>query len=253
MTIRVARDGRGVATVTLSREGVHNALDAATMDALAAFAAAPEARVVVLTGAGASFCAGGDLGWMRAQFDASDEGRRREARRLADMLRALNEMPVPLVGRVNGAAFGGGAGLVSVCDVAVAADGALFGFTETRLGLIPATIGPYVVARMGEGPARRVFMSGRRFPAAEARELGLVARVVAPDALDEAVDEEVAPYLRCAPGAVGDAKRLARRLGPAVGEAEIEASVEALMARWADPESREGIAAFFEKRPPRWG
>ena len=252
MTIEVTRDGRGVATVTLDRPDVHNALDGATMDALHAFAAAPDARVAVLTGAGASFCAGGDLGWMRAQFDATSEARRREARRLADMLRALNEMPVPLVGRVNGAAFGGGVGLIAVCDVAVAAEPAMFGLTETRLGLIPATIGPYVVARMGEGRARRVFMSSRRFDAAEAVALGLVARAVAADALDAAVEAEVAPYLACAPGAVADAKRLARRLGPPVGEAEVEASVEALTARWEDAEAREGVAAFFERRRPAW-
>ena len=252
MTVRVARDGRGVATVTLDRPKVHNALDAATMDALAAFADAPDCRVAVLTGEGASFCAGGDLNWMRAQFDADEAGRRREARRLADMLRALNEMPVPLVARVNGAAYGGGVGLLSVCDVAVAAEGARFGLTETRLGLIPATIGPYVVARVGEGMARRVFMSARLFDAREAAALGFVARVVAPDALDAAVAAEVDPYLACAPGAVANAKRLARHLGPPVGEEEIAASVEALMRRWADAEAAEGIGAFFEKRAPNW-
>ena len=251
MTIRVERDGRGVATVTLDRPDRHNALDAATMDALAAFAAAPDARVAVLTGAGESFCAGGDLGWMRAQFDASPEGRRREAERLAGMLGALDALEVPLIGRINGAAYGGGVGLAAVCDVAFAAEDARFGLTETRLGLIPATIGPYVAARLGPA-TRRVFMSSRRFGAGEAVALGLVARAVPADALDDAVEREVSAYLACAPGAVRDAKRLARRLSGAAREAEVAASVEALMARWEDPEAREGVGAFFDRRRPGW-
>ncbi|KIT17456.1 1,4-Dihydroxy-2-naphthoyl-CoA synthase [Jannaschia aquimarina] len=251
MTISVERDARGVATVTLDRPDVHNALDAATMDDLRAFAEAPDARVVVLTGRGVSFCAGGDLGWMRAQFDATPDQRRQEASRLAHMLQALDAMDAPLIGKVNGAAFGGGVGMISVCDVAVASETAKFGLTETRLGLIPATIGPYVAARLGPG-TRRVFMSSRRFDAAEAVTLGLVSRAVPVDALDEAVEAEIAPYLACAPGAVRDAKRLARRLSSADREAEIEASIEALMARWEDPEAREGVGAFFDKRKPDW-
>ena len=251
-TIRVARDGRGVATVTLDLPRTHNAMSAAMMDELTAFAAAPDARVVVLTGAGESFCAGGDLGWMRAQFEAPPETRAAEARRLAGMLGALDAMPVPLVARVNGAAFGGGIGLCCVADVAVASRAARFGFTEARLGLIPATIGPYVVARMGEGPARRVFMSGRRFDAAEARELGIVARTVAPGDLDAAVEAEVAPYLDCAPGAVADAKALARRLGGGVGPEAVEDSIAALVARWEGPEAQEGVGAFFARRAPSW-
>ena len=252
MTIQIERDAREVATVTLNRPEVHNALDADTMDALSEFAADPRCRVAVLTGAGASFCAGGDLGWMQAQFDADEEERRREARRLAGMLRALNEMPVPLIGRINGQAYGGGVGMMAVCDIAIAAADAMFGLTETRLGLIPATIGPYVIARLGEGPARRVFMSAKRFDAAEAVDLGLAARAVASGDLDSAVEGEVSPYLACAPGAVRDAKRLARRLGPPIGDAEIAASVDALMARWRDPEAAEGVGAFFGKRKPVW-
>ncbi|UWQ22820.1 crotonase/enoyl-CoA hydratase family protein [Jannaschia sp. W003] len=252
MTITVSCDERGVATVTLDRPDVHNALEAATMDALTAFARAPDARVVVLTGAGASFCAGGDLRWMRAQFDATPEGRRREAERLAHMLGALDAMDVPLVARVNGAAFGGGVGMACVADVAVASQEAKFGLTETRLGLIPATIGPYVVGRMGEGRARQVFMSSRRFGADEAVRLGIVARAVPAADLDAAVEAEVAPYLACAPGAVRDAKRLARMLGGSVTEDTVARSIDALMARWEDPEAREGVGAFFDRRKPDW-
>jgi methylglutaconyl-CoA hydratase len=255
--IRVETDGRGVATVTLDRPEKHNAMSAAMLaeltDAAAVLGADPAVRAVVLTGAGRSFCAGGDLGWMMAQIEADRAGRMAEARRLAGTLRALNEMPRPLIGRIQGNAFGGGLGLIAVCDVAVAADGARFGLTETRLGLIPATIGPYVLARMGEGKARRVFMSARLFGAAEAVALDLLARAVPAEALDAAVEAEVAPYLSVAPGAVGRAKALARFLGPRIDDAVIEATIVRLADAWEAPEAREGIAAFLEKRQPPWG
>jgi methylglutaconyl-CoA hydratase len=256
-TIGIAVDARGVATLTLARAHKHNALSAPMMDALTQAAAQlgtdPAVRVVVLTGAGASFCAGGDLGWMQAQRDASAPERGREARRLAGMLGALNTLPKPLIGRVQGQAFGGGIGLMAVCDVAVGVTGARFGLTETRLGLIPATIGPYVVARMGEAMARRIFMSARVFDAEEAVTLGLLARAVPPETLDAAVEAEVTPYLACAPGAVAEAKRLLRRLGPVIDEAVIADTIEALVARWDSAEAAEGIGAFFGKRRPVWG
>lgn len=255
-TIRVATDARGVATLTLARADKHNALSAPMMDEIAAaaarLAADPAVRVVVLAADGPSFCAGGDLGWMRAQFDADAAGRAAEARRLAHMLRDLNLLPKPLIGRVHGNAFGGGVGMMAVCDVCIGAETARFGLTETRLGLIPATIGPYVLARMGEAMARRVFMSARLFDAAEAVTLGLLARAVPAEALDAAVEAEVAPYLACAPGAVAAAKALTRRFGPPIGEAEIAASVAALAERWAGDEAAEGVGAFFERRKPRW-
>ena len=252
----VAVDARGVATLTLNRPAKRNALSPALIDALsdaAARLAADEAvRVVVLTGAGDSFCAGGDLDWMRAQFDADRAGRIAEAMRLARMLKALNELPKPLIGRVQGQAYGGGLGLMAVCDVAIGVTGARFGFTETRLGLIPATIGPYVLARMGEGRARRVFMSARLFDAAEAASLGLLARAVSPEALDAAVAEEVAPYLAAAPGAVARAKALARALGPAIDDAALADTAARLADAWESPEAREGVAAFFDRRAPTW-
>jgi methylglutaconyl-CoA hydratase len=255
-TIALATDDRGVTTLTLARPEKHNALSAQMIAELAEAAARlgrdPAVRVVVLTGAGASFCAGGDLGWMQEQVAATGAERAREARRLAEMLGALDALPKPLIGRVHGQAFGGGVGLISVCDVAVAVEEARFGLTETRLGLIPATIGPYVVARMGAASARRVFMSGRRFDAAEAVRLGLIARAVPSDALDAAVEAEVAPYLAAAPGAVAEAKRLVRRLGPRIDDAVVAETIEALVARWESPEAAEGIAAFFERRAPTW-
>ncbi|MEM6760515.1 MAG: crotonase/enoyl-CoA hydratase family protein [Pseudomonadota bacterium] len=249
-------DNRGVATLVLARPEKHNALDAATMDALTDAAhrlgADPDVRAVVLRGEGPSFCAGGDLGWMRAQMQADAATRAREARRLADMLWALNRMPKPLIGALHGNAFGGGVGIAAICDMAIGVPGMRMGLTETRLGLIPATIGPYVLARMGEGRARQIFMSSRLFDAAEAVDLGLLARVVPPEELHDAVENEVQAYLACAPGAVAAAKALALDLSGAVTPEQVDHSIAVLCAQWETPEAREGIAAFFAKRPAAW-
>ncbi|MGB8624223.1 MAG: crotonase/enoyl-CoA hydratase family protein [Paracoccaceae bacterium] len=255
-TLKVETDARGVATLTLNRPDKHNALSKELMlaltDAARTLGEDPGVRVVVLTGAGRSFCAGGDLAWMREQMEAGLEVRARAARTLAGMLFALNTLPKPLIGRVQGQAFGGGIGMMSVCDVAVGVEDARFGLTETRLGLIPATIGPYVAARMGEALARRVYMSARIFGADEAVTLGLLAKSVPGDALDAAVEAEVAPYLSCAPGAVAAAKAQLRGLGPVIDEAVIDTTIGQLTARWNSEEAEEGISAFFAKRKPRW-
>ncbi|KMW56512.1 Methylglutaconyl-CoA hydratase [Candidatus Rhodobacter oscarellae] len=254
--ISVTADARGVATLTLDRPEKHNALSGAMCQeiqaAIAELGSDPAIRVVVLTGAGKSFCAGGDLDWMRAQMTATPAERGAEARKLADMLFAINTCPKPVVGRLQGQAFGGGVGMACVCDVAIGVADAKFGLTETRLGLIPATIGPYVLARLGEAMARRVFMSARIFAAEEAAALGILSKAVAPDDLDAAVEAEVAPYLDCAPGAVAAAKALARRLGPPIDDAVIDMSVAALISQWEGDEAPEGVAAFFEKRRPSW-
>lgn len=252
-TIQVDRDARGIVTLTLNQPDRRNALSPAMIDELTAFARSPgDARAVILAGAGRMFCAGGDLAWMQAQIAADRATRMAEARRLAELLRALNEMPVPLLGRIHGAAFGGGVGLACVCDLAIAARGTQFGLTETRLGLIPATIGPYVVARMGEGRARQVFMSARIFDADEAVRLGIIARAVDPDALDAAIEAEVVPYLACAPAAVGRAKALARALGPRIDEGVIDDTIRRLADTWETPEAAAGLAAFLDRRPPPW-
>jgi len=251
-TIQIEKDARGVATLTLARPDKHNALNEEMIleltEAAKTLGADPSVRVVVLTGQGESFCAGGDLSWMRAQMAADGATRAREARKLADMLGALDRMPKPLIGRIQGQALGGGVGMVSVCDLAIAVQGARFGLTEVRLGLIPATIGPYVVARMGAAKARRVFFSGRVFDADHAQALDLLAAVVAPDDLDAAIEREIAPYLAAAPGAVAEAKALVARLGAALDQSAIDDSISALVTRWESAEAEEGIAAFFEKR-----
>ncbi len=255
-TISIDRDSRGVATLTLDRPEKHNAMNARLIADLAAAAqelgADRSVRAVVLTGAGKSFSAGADLTWMRQQIDADAPQRIEQATRLAHMLRDLNRMPKPLIGRIQGQAYGGGMGLISVCDVAVAAEGARFGFTEARLGLIPATISPYVVARMGLARAREVFASARIFDAGEAVRLGLVARVAAPEALDEAVEAEVAPYLAAAPGAVAASKKLLSRLVPTADDETIAMTAQMLADQWETEEAAQGIAAFLERRPAPW-
>ena len=255
-TVSLSVDERGVARLSLMRAEKRNALSGEMIstltDAAAEIVARDDIRVVVLCSEGSVFCAGGDLQWMCDQMAADDATRRREAMALAMMLKSLNELPIPLIGRVQGNAFGGGIGMMAVCDVVVAAEGTTFGLTETKLGLIPATIGPYVIARMGEAKARSVFFSSKLFGVDEAVQLGLVNRVVAADALDEAVEEEVLPYLSCAPGAVAEAKALIREVSNPIPAGAIEASVDALVRRWASPEADEGTRAFFEKRKANW-
>ncbi len=253
-TLDLSRDERGVLTVTLNAPERRNALSARMMDELThlALQEGAAARVVVLQGAGEVFCAGGDLTWMQAQIRADRAGRIAEARRLANMLGALNTMPTPLIAKIHGGAYGGGVGMACICDVALAAEDTRFGFTETRLGIIPATIAPYVLARIGEGMARRVFMSARIFGATEAERLGIVAKALPAADLDAAVEAELAPYLKIAPGAVGRAKALARELGPKIDEDVITDTIERLADAWETDEAEEGIAAFLEKRPARW-
>ncbi len=255
-TILIETNADGVATLTLNRPDKHNSLSAVMIAELTQAASDlgtdRNVRAVILTGAGKSFCAGGDLDWMRAQMAADRAARMREARKLAEMLQALNTIPKPLIGKINGQAFGGGVGLIAVCDVALADENARFGLTETRLGLIPATISPYVVARMGERFARRVMMSGRKFGTAEAKDMGLISRPVMAEYLEKAVAVEVLPYLSAAPQAVARTKALVRQLGPVIDDTVIDMTIEMLADTWEGAEAAEGISAFFEKRTAEW-
>lgn len=255
-TISTDIDARGVVYLNLNRPEKKNALSALMISELTEFAGSianeTAARVVVLRGAGDVFCAGGDLDWMKAQINADRAGRMAEARKLAHMLQALNELPLPLIGVVHGGAFGGGVGMACVCDVVIAESGTKFGLTETRLGLIPATISPYVIAQMGEGKARRVFMSARIFSAAEAQALDLIADQMPAAQLEARIEAEIAPYLKVAPGAVGASKALARALGPKIDDAVIEETVKRLADTWEGHEAKAGIDAFFNKTAPPW-
>ncbi|WP_449414797.1 crotonase/enoyl-CoA hydratase family protein [Ochrobactrum teleogrylli] len=255
-TIQLAIDARSVATLTLNRPEQHNGLSGLMIDELTTaalhLADNPKVRIVVLTGAGTSFCAGGDLGWMQAQVNASRAQRIEEARKLALMLKALRDLPKPLIARVNGQAYGGGIGLISVCDAAIGVSGARFGLTETKLGLIPATISPYVVARIGQAHALRTFTSARLFDAQEAMRIGLLHEVVEAEQLDVAVEAEIKPYFSTAPAAVAASKRLVRALVAPIDEAVIDMTLTRLADTWETPEAAEGIAAFFAKQSPSW-
>lgn len=249
--IRVANES-GIARVTLARPEVHNAFDDALIAELTAalvdLGADDAVRVVVLTGEGASFSAGADLGWMRRMARASEAENRDDARRLATLMRTLDECPKPTLARVNGAAFGGGVGLVACCDIALGVPIAKFGLTETKLGLVPAVISPYVIAAIGARHARRLFLTAHLFDAREAERIGLLHAVV--DDLDAAVQAEIDRLLAAGPIAVREAKALVRRVAPA-GEHDV-ANAELIARLRVSAEGQEGLAAFFDKRKPAW-
>jgi len=255
-TITCQIDPRGVATVTLARPDKHNAIDAAMIRDLRAAAedlsTNESVRVVVLTGQGPTFCAGGDLRWMQDQMAKDRAGRIAEATEFALVLRGLDDLPKPLIGRVQGPAYGGGVGLMCVCDVVVAVDTAKFALTETRLGLIPATVGPYVVRRLGEGASRQVFFNSKPFGAGRARELGLVSRVAGAAGLDPAVEEEIAACLHCAPGAVAEAKALCKSLARQSNEDALAMTIGRLADRWESAEAKVGLDTFFARTPAPW-
>ncbi len=250
-TIRLERDDRGIATITLNRPEKHNSMNAAMISelTLAAVEAAndTQVRAVVLAAEGKSFCAGGDLGWMRDQFAKDRAGKMEESGKLATMLDTLNRLPKPLIGRIQGPAYGGGIGLVSVCDIAIATPSARFSLTETRLGLIPATIGPFVVRKMGEGKARQVFFTTKTFDANFAMQAGLVSMVAEADEIDAAIAREIEPILKTRPGAVAAAKDLCLRLGEIEAREQMKYTAEALADRWESDEAQEGISAFLAK------
>ncbi|MEZ5924589.1 MAG: crotonase/enoyl-CoA hydratase family protein [Hyphomicrobiaceae bacterium] len=255
-TLKLETDARGVASLTLARADKHNAMNATMIRELAnvakRLAGDPAVRAVVLSGEGASFSAGGDLGWMQEQWAKDRAGRIAEAGMLAGMLKALDDLPQPLIARVHGPAYGGGLGLMAVSDVVIASTQAKFALTETRLGLIPATIGPFVVRRIGEGHARSVFLNAKPFDAATAQRLGLATIVCAPGEIDQAVEAEVAAVLKCAPGAVRDAKALAKHLARNPASNLGPYSIERLADRWESAEARDGIEAFFARKSPPW-
>lgn len=248
-----------IARVALNRPDVHNAFDADLIAELTATLARidsdPAVRAVVLTGSGASFSAGADLNWMRGMAQASEAENRDDAERLAVLMRALNFLSKPTIARVNGAAYGGGVGLVACCDVVIAADGAKFGLTEVKLGLVPAVISPYVIARIGAHRARRLFLTGETFGAEEAARIGLVDRVVAPERLDAEIEATIALLGKGGPVAQAEAKRLALRIGgTSPDEAErVDRDNAALIARLrVSREGQEGLGAFLDKRAPAW-
>jgi methylglutaconyl-CoA hydratase len=251
----IRRDGH-VEHVVLNRPDVRNAFNPALIEALRVWAVSTavstDARVAVLSGAGKVFCAGGDLAAMSATIDASRDENLEAAARMAAMFEALDHLPIPLIGRVHGAALGGGLGLAAVCDIVVAADDALFGFTEVKLGIVPSVISPYALAKIGRSAARELFLTGARFDAARAREIGLVHAVVAAGGLDDAVSRCVGEILSAGPEAVRQAKALIRRVA-GHPPAEVSAfTAETLADRRVSREGQEGMRAFLEKRIASW-
>jgi len=250
--LQLIREGP-IATLTLDRPDRRNALDPSLLRALAegidGVSADDEVRVVVLTGAGSAFSAGADIEWMRASRDRSTEEDRADAVAMAEAFATLDRCPKAVVARVNGPAIGGGAGLVACADVAVATEGTRFAFAEVRLGILPASIAPFVLRKIGPGRARELFTSGRTFDAADAAGYGLVHHVVPADRLDATVDEVARTFLACGPGAVAANKRLVRDATASLDLPDLPDRIAA--ARTSD-EGQEGATAFLEKRRPRW-
>ena len=245
-----------VARVTLNRPEIHNALNDALIaeirDVFRELAADEGARAVVLTGAGLSFSAGADLGWIQRAVDYTVEENLADALNLVAMFDAIDGCPKPVIARVNGAALAGGVGLVAACDIAVAAETARFGFTEARLGLVPATISPYVVRKIGHSHARALFLTAERFEAAHAAAIGLVHVVVPPEDLDAAVDRTLRNVLAGGPRAQAENKALLAGIRGREGE-ELGRFTDEIIARLrTNPEGQEGLRAFLEKRPAVW-
>lgn len=245
-----------VARITLNRPEVHNAFNLQMLldlqDAFGRLGADDNIRVVILTGAGKSFCAGADLEWMREIINYSYEQNLEESNTVADLMENIYLCPKPTIARVNGAAIGGGTGLVAACDVAVAAESAKLSLSEVKLGLVPACISPYVIRRVGESRARELFLTGERLTGARAAEYGLVNRAVPDDELDAAVDELVEKLITSGPEAIATCKELLRRVpGRPIGEIK-GYTAECIAKMRVSDEGQEGMAAFFEKRKPKW-
>jgi methylglutaconyl-CoA hydratase len=245
-----------VARVWLNRPEARNAFDGLMVTELRRvlfdLRNVDSVRVIVLGGRGPTFCAGADLQWMKATAAFTREENLREAQALADLFFTVYESPKPVVARVHGAALGGGAGLVAACDVPVAALGTQFGFTEVRLGLIPSVISPYVIRKIGESAARELFLTGERFEAMRAAEIGLVRQAVPEGDLDAAVEARVQALLEAAPRAAGEAKALIREVAFRRIEDVQRYTVERIADVRVSPEGQEGMHAFLEKRKPQW-
>ena len=256
--VSVTRDG-AVARVTLARPEVRNAFNAELIadlhDAFTRLATEPpeSLRAVVLAGEGAAFCAGADVAWMRASAALSVEDNEADARRMAEMLETIEACPVPVVARVHGAALGGGMGLCAVADVTLAAAGTTFGFTETKLGILPAVISPFVIARIGEGQARALFATGERFGADRALRIGLVHEVLADEAaLDAGVAATLSELLSAGPTAARAAKAIIRDQRGLSADEKRSLTVGAIARQRISPEGQEGLTAYLDKRRPSW-
>ncbi len=258
-TLISSTDKRGVLTLCMNRPDVHNAFDAEMIRELTGALQAADknetVRMVVITGTGSCFSAGADLNWMRSLIEASQDENERDALRLAKLMRCLNYLSKPTIAKINGAAFGGGLGLIAACDITVAVDNARFGLTEARLGLAPAVISPYVIRRIGETYARRYFLSAERFDSQRAYDIGLIQQIVAAEQLDEAVEDNIRQVLKSGPTAVAECKQLVFKIAGHNADSQkiTDEYTAGLIARLrVSGEGQEGLAAFLEKRKPGW-
>jgi methylglutaconyl-CoA hydratase len=253
--LRVSRDG-GRVSVTLTRPDVRNAFNAELISAMretfAALGADESVRVILLSGEGKTFCGGADIRWLSASLGLSEEENLRDAEAMADMLRAIDACPKPVIARVHGAALAGGAGLCAVADAVVAHEETVFGFTETKLGIVPATISPFVIAKIGLSHARRLFLTGERFDARRAQAIGLVHEVVHGDALDGTVEAIVEELESAGPQAIAEAKRLLAAVRTVPLEESRSVTTRALAKARTSAEGQEGLRAFLERRRPSW-
>jgi methylglutaconyl-CoA hydratase len=255
MSLLIQTDGP-IVRVTLNRPDVRNAFNEELIAELRAWAesvtAGGAARVAVLSGAGKVFCAGADLAWMSTMVGYTHDENVRDARAMAAMFAALDALPIPLIGRIHGAALGGGVGLAAVCDIVVAAEDTAFAFTEVKLGILPAVISPYAIAKIGRSAARELFLTGARFSAARAKEIGLVHAVAEATELDRVIAKYVNDLLTSGPEAVAAAKRLITGVAERSRTAAVEYSIDAIAERRVSKEGQEGMGAFLAKRPPSW-
>lgn len=250
--LEVIEKENGVKEVWINRPDLHNAFNAELIEEMISlFESFKEERLIILSGRGTSFCAGADLNWMKAMKDYTKEENFKDSKRLAKMFSAINDCDVPVIGRINGHALGGGVGLVSVCDYVVAVDSALMGFTEVRLGLIPAVISPYCISKVGESNARAWFLSGERFAAVEAKRMGLVHDVVAASDLDSKIEEIKKRFLAAGPVAAKEAKKLIRGVMKNLKASE-DFTCNMITERRVSAEGQEGMRALLEKDKPAW-
>lgn len=258
-TIASKTDRRGVLTLSMNRPDVFNAFDATMIRELTFALHAAEdnddVRIVVITGSGSCFSAGADLNWMRSQVEASLEENESDALQLANLMRSLNYLSKPTIARINGAAFGGGLGLIAACDITIGIETARFGLTEARLGLAPAVISPYVIRCIGERNARRYFQSGERFDSKQALDIGLIQQCVSAAQLDETVDNIIIQLLKSGPLALSHCKQVVFEIAGHSKESQrtIDEFTTKLIARLRiSTEGQEGLTAFLEKRKPGW-
>ena len=254
-SIVVTGDGQ-VVRVRLNRPEVRNALDSQLIAELTtsfrSFDAQPYVRAVVLEGAGAIFCGGADIKYMRAALDLSEKQNYEDALRLSDMFAAIDNCPVPTMAKVQGAALGGGAGLIAVCDIVLAEEDALFGFTEAKLGIVPAVISPFVLRKIGQTHARALFSTAERFRAERALRIGLVHEVVPTGQLDASLESKIQELLTSGPGAARLGKKIARTVGCLAPDDARDWTAERIASQRVSPEGQEGLLAFLDKRRPTW-